>query len=122
MIISKQKNFLRTLAIMVFLGVILASCSPKDRLLGVWDEQNGNLRIRFHTGDFISQEAFFGEDVLSLTGTFDIINDHQMRIEFEDGDWRGIKSGLYEYKIEGDILQLNDMTFERQPDVFSLGE
>jgi hypothetical protein len=120
MILSKQKLFLRTLAITVFLGLVLAACSPKDQLLGVWSEQGGDLRIRFHTGNFMSQQAYFGEDTLSLTGTYEIISDRQLRIEFQDGEWRGIKSGLYDYSIDRDVLQLNDRTFVRQPDVFNL--
>ena len=105
---------------MAFLGLILASCSTKDQLLGVWTQQGGDLRIRFHTGNFMSQRAYFGEDALSLTGTYEIVNSRQIRIEFQDGDWRGIKGGLYDYSIEGDTLSLNDMTFERQPDVYNL--
>jgi hypothetical protein len=120
MILSKQKLFLRTLAITVFLGLVLAACSPKDQLLGVWSEQGGDLLIRFHTGNFMSQQAYFGEDTLSLTGTYEIISDRQLRIEFQDGEWRGIKSGLYDYSIDRDVLQLNDRTFVRQPDVFNL--
>ena len=120
MIISKRKNFFLLLAIMVFLGLLLASCSPKDQLLGVWSEQGGDLRIRFHTGNFMSQKAYFGEDALSLTGTYEIINDRQLQIEFQDGEWRGIKSGLYDYSIDGDVLQLNERSFVRQPDVFNL--
>ncbi len=122
MILRKRKLFLRTLAIMAFLGLFLASCSIKDQLLGVWSEQGGDLRIRFHTGNFMSQQAYFGEDALSLTGTYEIINDRQLQIEFQDGDWRGIKSGLYDYSIDGDVLQLNERTFVRQPDVFNLEE
>jgi hypothetical protein len=43
-----------------------------------------------------------------------------MTIEFQVGDWRGVKSGLYDYSISGDVLTLNGMRFERQPDVYSL--
>jgi hypothetical protein len=120
MMISKRKNGFQILVILVLLGVILAACSPKDRLLGVWDEQGGDLHVRFHTGDFVSQRAYFGEDVLSLTGTYEILNDSQIRIEFQEGEWRGLESGLYDYSISGNELRLDEMTFERRPDVYTL--
>lgn len=120
MIVSKRKIFLRALAIMAFLGLILASCSAKDQLLGVWTQNDGDFHIRFHTGNFVSQKAYFGEDVLSLTGTYEILNDGQLTLEFQEGEWRGIKSGLYDFSISGNELQLGDMTFERQADVYYL--
>jgi hypothetical protein len=123
MMISKRKNVFRILAITVLLGLFLSACSTSDQLLGVWSETGGDLHIRFHTGNFISQQAYFGDDdVLALTGTYEVLNDSQVAIEFQEGEWRGLKSGLYDYTISGDELQLDGMTFERQPDVFSLGE
>ena len=120
MIISQRKNIFRILMITLLLGLILTACSPKDQLLGVWAEQGGDLHLRFHTGDTISQQAYFGEALLTLTGTYELINDSQIRIEFQDGDWRGLKSGLYNYTISGERLNLDDITFEREPDVFNL--
>jgi hypothetical protein len=104
----------------VLLGIILAACSPKDRLLGVWEEQGGNLHLRFHTGNAISQKAYFGENLLTLSGTYDIINSRQISIDFQEGDWQGLKSGLYDYTINDDQLTLGENTLERQPDVFNL--
>ena len=120
MIISKPKNILRILTILVLIGLVLAGCSTKDQLLGVWTQNDGDFHIRFHTGNFVSQKAYFGEDVLSLTGTYEILNDSQLTLDFQDGEWRGIKSGLYDYSVSGYELQLGDMSFERQPDVYSL--
>lgn len=117
---SKHKNVFRILLILVLLGLILGGCSSKDQILGVWKQQDGDLHIRFHTGDFMSQRAYFGDDVLTLTGTYEIVNDRQIIINFEPGEWRGLESGTYDYTISGDILTLNDLTFERQPDVYSL--
>ena len=120
---SKRINIFRVLAITILLGLVLAACSPTDQLLGVWSQNGGDLHIRFHTGNLVSQRAYFGDDdVLALTGTYEIINDSQITIEFQEGEWRGLKSGLYDYAISGDELQLDGMMFERQPDVFSLGE
>lgn len=118
MMISNRNFNLRALAFVMLIGLFLAACSPKDQLLGVWSQQGGDFHIRFHTGDFVSQKAYFGDAVLTLTGTYEILNDSQIMIEFEEGEWRGVKSGLYDFTISGDELQLGDMTFERQPDVF----
>jgi hypothetical protein len=121
MIVSKPKNIFRILILLVLIGLVLAACSSKDQLLGVWSETDGDFHIRFHTGNFVSQKAYFDEDdVLSLTGTYEILNDNQLTLEFQEGDWRGIQSGVYDYSISGDALQLDDMTFERQPDVYDL--
>lgn len=120
MMISKRKNSIKILLVMVLLGVVLAACSPEDRLLGVWEQESGDLHVRFHTGNFVSQRAYFGDDVLTLTGTYEILNDSQIEIEFQDGEWRGLESGLYDYSISGDELQLDDMRFERRPDVYYL--
>jgi hypothetical protein len=107
--------------IALLLGLVLAACSPKDQLLGVWEEQGGDLHLRFHTGNTISQKAYFDEAMLTLTGSYELINDSQIRIEFQDGDWQGWKSGLYSYAINGSELTLDDTTFVRQPDVYNLG-
>ena len=119
---SKRQIILRIVAVGFLLGLFLAGCSPKDKLLGVWDEQGGNLHIRFHTGDSISQRAIFGEDTLTLTGSYSIVNGSQIQVDFAEGDWQGLKSGLYDFSISGNELHLGDMAFERQPDVYSLGE
>ncbi len=120
MISNQRKNILKIFIVICLFGLLLTACSPKDRLLGVWAEQSSDLQIRFHTGDTISQQAYFDEALLTLTGTYDILNDSQISIEFQDGDWRGLKSGLYEYTIDGDELTLDGMSFTRQPDVYNL--
>jgi hypothetical protein len=119
MMTSKRFSFFRVLATIILTGLFLAACSPRDQLIGVWHEAGGDLHFRFHTGNFISQRAYFDEDTLTLTGTYEIINDSQINITFEDGEWRGLKSGLYDFSIDGDELRLDDMVFERQPDVYS---
>jgi hypothetical protein len=115
-----RKNNLWIFATLLIMALFLAACSPKDQLLGVWTEPGGELHIRIHTGNTISQRAYFGEDILSISGSYEILNDSQIRIEFTDGEWQGLKSGLYTYTIGGETLTLNDMTFERQPDVYNL--
>lgn len=120
MISSKKKNIFRILVVMVLAGLILGGCSAKDQLLGVWEQQGGDLHLRFHTGEFMSQRVYFNDDVLSLTGTYEIVNDRQIIINYEEGEWQGLESGTYDYTIAGDTLTLNDMTFERQPDVYNL--
>ena len=122
MMMRMRKNTLWILATIFILTLVLTACSPKDQLLGVWAEQGGEMHVRFHTGNAISQQAYFGEDMLTLAGSYDLINDSQIRIEFTEGEWRGLKSGLYSYSINGDQLKLNDITFERQPDVYNLNQ
>jgi hypothetical protein len=55
---------------------------------------------------------------LSLSGSYEILNSSQIRIEFQEGDWEGLKSGLYDYSISGDQLILDGKTFERLPDIY----
>lgn len=120
MMIGIRKNRLWILATLFMMALFLAACSPKDQLLGVWAEPGGDLHLRIHTGNTISQRAYFGEDMLAITGSYEIINDSQIRIEFTDGEWQGLKSGLYTYTIDGDTLTLNEIRLERQPDVYNL--
>ena len=114
--IKQNKNI--GLLVLLILAIMLSACSPKDKLLGVWQEQGGDLHLRIHTGNTISQRAFFDDAVLSLSGTYEILNSSQIRIEFQEGEWEGLKSGLYNYSVSGNELILDGKTFERQPDVY----
>lgn len=120
MMMKMRTNKFWMLTITCLFLLLLSACSPKDKLLGVWEEQGGDIHVRFLTGDTLSQKVYFGEDLLTLTGTYDIINDSQIRLEFQEGDWQGLKSGLYNYSIDGNTLTLDDLTLERQPDVYNL--
>jgi hypothetical protein len=114
--IQQNKNI--GILVLLILGIILSACSPKDKLLGVWQEQGGDLHLRIHTGNVLSQRVFFDDTVLSLSGSYEILNSSQIRIEFQEGDWEGLKSGLYDYSISGDQLILDGKTFERLPDIY----
>jgi hypothetical protein len=98
---KNTKKTFKVLSILVICLLLISACSPKQKLIGKWqNEQSGEI-LEFFKDGTISMTTLG----MSFTGSYSILDDTNLKITISG--LLGIGgSQIYEYSVSGDTLTL----------------